>query len=49
MTTFQKKSTATFRADKRGESRPSFKKKSKNLNANLVKRQKNHHVQLLSH
>ncbi|AGI33394.1 TPA: 23S rRNA pseudouridine(2605) synthase RluB [Mannheimia haemolytica] len=26
MTTFQKKSTATFRADKRGESRPSFKK-----------------------
>ncbi|HDV7284054.1 Ribosomal large subunit pseudouridine synthase B [Mannheimia haemolytica] len=26
MTTFQKKSTATFRSDKRGESRPSFKK-----------------------
>ncbi|STY62618.1 23S rRNA pseudouridine(2605) synthase RluB [Mannheimia glucosida] len=26
MTTFQKKSTTTFRSDKRGESRPSFKK-----------------------
>lgn len=38
MTTFQKKSTATFRADKRGESRPSFKKEEQKSERKFGKR-----------
>ncbi|MEN2828724.1 hypothetical protein HS062_09260 [Mannheimia haemolytica] len=49
MTTFQKNQLRLSVQTNVVKAVPHLKKKSKNLNANLVKRQKNHHVQLLSH